>query len=195
MKLKTPYPDVIVNAFKSVRAWKSLSLILIGILIFETLALAHLAGQRNVLLVPQHLAYQSESIELNLGEPFSPAYLTSVARGDAYSLLNWTPHNIDQQYGLFISRLTPALHDVQKESLLAEALSHRQEGLTQSFYVTRSYVKDSEVSLYGILVRSVSGREVFRGNAAYAIEYSNVGNGMLEISNVRQPDHNRLPTR
>lgn len=195
MKIKTPYPDFMVNAFKSVQAWRTLSLVLIGVLVFESIALVYLSGQRNVLLIPHHLAHQKEIVQLNLGEPFSPDYMTSLARGDAYSLLNWTPHNIDTQYGLFMSRLAPNLHNKQKEVLLAEAKKHRAEGLTQSFYVTNTFVKNNEVSIYGTLVRSVGGKEVFRGNAAYTIEYANVGNGLLEISNVSQPDHDRLPKK
>ena len=37
---KSNYPDVIVNAFQSVQAWRSLALVLIGIFVFETVALA-----------------------------------------------------------------------------------------------------------------------------------------------------------
>lgn len=191
MTIKAPYTDVILNAFKSVKAWKSLSLILIGVLIFETIMLVYLANQRNVLLIPQHLANQKEIIPLNLGQPFAPAYLTEVAKGDAYSLLNWTPGSIETQYGHFLGRLTPALHDAQHEALIAESLRHQEDGLTQSFYVTRSYVKGTEVSLYGILVRSVGGREVYRGEAGYLFQYTNAGNGMLLIANVTQPKEHK----
>lgn len=194
MKMKTSYPDFFFNAFKSVQAWKTLSLVLVGILVFETMALLHLANQRNVLLIPQHLPHNSEPVQLNLGAPFSPDYLTSVAKGDAYALLNWTPDNIEQQYGLFLGRLTPALHDVQREVLLDEAGVHKGDGLTQSFYVTRTFVSGTEVILYGVLVRAMGGREVYRGNAAYAFDYENAGNGLLLVSNVRQPDAARMPS-
>lgn len=188
--MKTAYPDLIVNAFKSVQAWKALFFVLAGIVIFETIALGWLASQRTVILVPQHLSNAKSAIELNLGEPYSPDYLTGVAKGDVFVLLNWTPENIEQQYASFISRLTPELHDAQKEVLLMEAKQHTSEGLTQSFYVTRTFVNGSEVTLHGILVRSSAGREIFRGPSAYAINYSNVGNGMLQISGVRQPAEN-----
>lgn len=187
MKLKTPYPDLIVNAFQSVQAWRTLALLLMGALLFETVALGWLASQRNVLLIPQHLASNKTPVSLNLGEPFSPDYLTSVAKGDAWALLNWTPDNIDTQYGQFLARLVPALHDAQREVLLSEAEQHRGEGLTQSFYVTRTYVHDATVTLNGILVRSMGGKEVFRGPAGYAFTYANVGNGMLLVSGVSQP--------
>lgn len=186
-QFKTSYPDVILNAFKSVQAWKSLSLVLAGILIFETIALGWMASHRTVILVPQHLPNNKGPIALNLGEPFTPAYLTEVAKGDAYALLSWTPESIDQQYGLFLTRLAPALHDAQREVLLNEARQHREEGLTQSFYVTRSFVKGSSVELYGVLVRAAGGREVFRGPAAYAFNYADVGEGLLQIAGVSQP--------
>lgn len=187
MKQPSAYPDVIVNAFKSVQAWKSLSLVLIGVLIFETISLGWLASQRTVLLVPQHLPSNKGAITLNLGEPFSPDYLTGVAKGDLFALLNWTPENIDQQYGLFIARLTPALHDAQQAQLMTEVKNHQAEGLTQSFYVIRSYVKGPEVTLHGIMVRSQGGREVYRGPAVYVLTYTNAGNGMLMVSSVTQP--------
>lgn len=187
MKSNSSYPDVVLNAFKSVQAWKSLSLVLIGVLIFETVALGWLAGQRSVILVPQSLPQNKAEIELNLGEPFSPDYLTAVAKGDAYALLNWTPESIESQYALFLSRLTPGLNGVQKTSLLEESKTHKDEGLTQSFYVTSSKVKGPSVRLTGILVRSVGGLEVFRGPANYEFNYTNAGNGMLLVSGVSQP--------
>lgn len=181
------YPDMIVNAFKSVQAWRSLALVLLGVFLFETCALIWLASQRTVLLIPQGLANSKSQIELNLGEPYSPDYLTSVAKGDAYSLLNWTPDNIDSQYGAFIARLTPELQAAQRTSLLADVKRHREDELTQSFYVTRSFVKGSEVTLHGVLVRSAAGREVYRGNAVYAFDYVNAGNGLLQVKAVSQP--------
>lgn len=187
MKPKSSYPDVIVNAFKSVQAWKSLSMVLIGILIFETITLGWVASHQTALLIPQHLPRDKGAIKVDLGSPFSPDYLTAVAKGDAYSLLNWTPDSIDQQYGMFMSRLTPAMYDVQREKLLAESKEHRDEGLTQSFYVTRSFVSGNEVTLRGILVRATGGREVYRGPAAYIFSYSDSGGGVLLVSGVRQP--------
>lgn len=187
MKTNSSYPDVVLNAFKSVQAWKSLSLVLIGVLIFETVALGWLAGQRSVILMPQNLSSNKTAIELNLGEPFSPDYLTSVAKGDAYSLLNWTPESIDTQYAMFLARLTPSLNSIQKASLVEESKTHRAEGLTQSFYVTKSLVKGATVSLDGILVRAAGGREIFRGPAAYDFSYTNAGNGMLLVAGVGQP--------
>ncbi|WP_087864506.1 TraE/TraK family type IV conjugative transfer system protein [Comamonas thiooxydans] len=184
---QSAYSDVVVNAFKSVKAWRSVALVLLGIFIMESFALMWLAGQRTVLLIPQNLASSKSSITLNLGEPFSPDYLTSVAKGDAYPLLNWTPDNIDQQYGAFMARLTPALYDAQRETLLSEVKSHLAEGLTQSFYTTRSLVHGSEVTLSGILVRSMGGREVFRGPVTYIFKYTNAGNGMLQVAGVTQP--------
>ncbi|KWA83878.1 hypothetical protein WL29_21160 [Burkholderia ubonensis] len=162
-------------------------MVLIGILIFETITLGWVASHQTALLIPQHLPHDKGAIKVDLGSPFSPDYLTAVAKGDAYSLLNWTPDSIDQQYGMFMSRLTPALYDAQREVLLAESKSHRDEGLTQSFYVTRSFVSGNEVTLRGILVRATGGREVYRGPAAYTLTYSDSGGGVLLVSGVRQP--------
>lgn len=181
------YPDMVVNAFKSVQAWRSLALVLLGVLIVESGALMWLASQRTVLLIPQGLANGKNQVELNLGEPYSPDYLTSVAKGDAYSLLNWTPDSIDSQYGAFIARLTPELQTAQRAALLADVKRHREDELTQSFYVTRSFVKHTEVTLHGILVRSAGGREVYRGNAVYTFDYVNAGNGLLQVKAVSQP--------
>jgi hypothetical protein len=187
------YPDLVVNAFRSVQAWKTVSLVLVLCLVFQTYMVVYLAGHQKVLLVPQNLASLTKSVQVNLGLPYAADYLTQVAKGDASALLNWTPANLDTQYGLFIARLTPALATAQKEKLLAEQLRYQQDGVTQSFYVTQSYVKGSEVSLYGVLVRAQAGREVFRGKAAYAFTYVDAGNGMLLVDGVRQPDVNSRP--
>lgn len=192
-KPKLSYPDAIANAFKSVQAWKSLSMVLLGVMIFETISLMWLAGQRTVILVPQHLSNAKAPVTLSLGEPFSPDYLTAVAKGDLYPLLNWTPENIDAQYGLFLGRLTPQLHDVQRESMLLEAKTHREEALTQSFYVTRTFVKGATVSVYGVLVRATGGREIYRGQAVYELTYTNAGNAMLLLASVTQPTNARVP--
>lgn len=184
--MKSSYPDVIINAFKSVQAWKSLSMVLIGILIFETIAVLWLATHQTALLIPQHMAHEKGVIKVDLGSPFNPDYLTSLAKGDVYPLLNWTPGNIDEQYGAFLGRLTPALHEAQKEVLLTELKEHKDEALTQSFYITRTFVSGNEVTLRGILVRATGGREIFRGPAAYVLAYTDNG-GMPLVSGVHQP--------
>lgn len=183
----TPYPDLVVNAFKSVQAWKSLSMLLMGIIIAETFVVCWLFVHQSVLLMPQHLPASKNAIKIDLGSPYSPDYLTGVAKGDLYPLLNWTPDNIDAQYGLVIGRLSPALYDAQREVLLTEAKRHKDEGITQSFYVTRTFVNGPDVLVTGILVRSMGGREVLRGPEAYYISYTDNGNGVLLISAVRHP--------
>lgn len=189
MSPKQSYPDIVLNAFKSVQAWKTLSMVLVGILIFETISLIWLARHQAVILIPQQLSHVKGPVKLNLGAPFSPEYLTEVARGDSFMLLNWTPENINEQYGAFLARLTPGLHSVQKESLLSEAKLHQGEGVTQSFHITRTYIQDNTATLHGVLIRAVAGREVFRGPAAYIFSYENGGNGLLLVNGVSQaPD-------
>ncbi len=192
-RLSRVYPDLVVNAFKSVQAWKTVSLVLAACLAIQTYTVVYLAGHQKVLLMPQNLASLSAPVPLNLGLPYAPDYLTQVAKGDISALLNWTPDNVDTQYGLFLSRMTPELSAAQREKLLAEQLRFQQDGITQSFYVTRSYVSGREVYLYGVLVRSVSGKEVFRGPAAYAVSYTDQGNGMLLVDGVRQPPVDTRP--
>lgn len=184
--MKQSYPDVILNAFKSVQAWKSLSLLLMGVLAMETAVLLWVANQRTVLLVPQ-MAQMKEPVKLNIGAPFTPAYLTEIARGDAFTLLSWTPENIEQQYSAFLARMSPALHAVQKESLLQEAKAHKADGLTQSFHPVRQLVSGAQVTLTGTLIRAVAGREVYRGPATYIFSYENGGGGYLQIAAVSQP--------
>lgn len=185
---KQSYPDLVINAFQSVQAWKTLSVFVMGLLACSVTGNIWQANTRTVILMPQHLAATAKGpVSLNLGEPFSPAYLTDIAKGDAYPLLNWTPENIDTQYGAFIARLSPAIHDAQREILLAEAKQHKDEGLTQSYYITRSSVKGSEVSLNGILVRATGGKEIYRGPAQFVFDYLNVGSGMLQVNGVSQP--------
>lgn len=185
---KQSYPDLIVNAFQSVHAWKTLSVFLMGLLACSFIGNIWQANTRTVVLVPQHLAATAKGpVNLNLGEPFSPDYLTSVAKGDIYPLLNWTPENIDTQYGAFIARLSPAVHDEQREVLIAESKKHLEEGLSQSFYITRSFVKGAEVTVHGILVRATGGKEIYRGAAAFTLGYENAGGGLLLVSGVRQP--------
>jgi len=187
MKIKTPYTDVLANAFKSVQAWRTLSFVLIGILLFGSVEFVRLANERTVLLIPQGMSQVKQPVTLNLGEPFSPDYLTNVAKGDAHFLLDWTPENIETQYALFVGRLTPELYKLKNEELLAESKRNREEGLTQSFYVIRNAVQGPVVTLSGTLVRSSGGREVYRGPATYIFNYTSVGNGMLQLSGVSQP--------
>lgn len=189
---KQSYPDLVINAFQSVQAWKSLALLLMGMLLMAITAIIYQANNQKVLLIPQNLAATAKGpFTLNLGDPFSPDYLTSIAKGDVYPLLNWTGENIDIQYGAFLSRLSPAVHAAQKEILLTEAKKLVEDGVSQSFYITRSYVKGSEVSLHGILVRTVAGKEVFRGKAVYALDYIDA-NGQLLVNGVRQPSEEEL---
>jgi len=187
MKIPTSYPDVLANMFQSAKAWRSVALLMIVVFLLQTVMLLHIASQRTVLLVPQALAAGKAGISLNLGEPFNPDYMTAVAKGDAYSLLSWTPDNVEDQYGLFLARLTAASYDTKREALLAESKAHKDDGLTQSFYIARSFVTGADVTLHGVLVRSMGGKEVFRGPAAYTFSYENVGNGMVNITGVHQP--------
>lgn len=189
VKMKTPstYPDFLANLFQSAKAWRTVALIMLGVFLAQSAMMLHMASQRTVLLIPQGLPASKSGITLNLGEPFTPDYLTALAKGDAYSLLSWTPENIEAQYGLFLSRLTSSQYDSKKGDLLTEAKAHKDEGLTQSFYGSRSFVNGSDVTLYGILIRSMGGKEVFRGPAAYTFSYTAAGNGVLSIASVHQP--------
>lgn len=187
MKTPSTYPDFLANLFQSAKAWRSVALIMIGVFIAQSMMMIHMASQRTVVLIPQGLPASKAGISINLGEPFTPEYITALAKGDAYALLSWTPETIEAQYSLFLSRLTPAQYDTKKGDLLAEAKAHKEEGLTQSFYSSRTFVNGGEVTLHGILVRSMGGKEVFRGPAAYSIAYSADGSGMLNITSVRQP--------
>lgn len=189
---KQSYPDLVINAFQSVQAWKSLALLLMGMLICAVSLILYMANNQKVLLIPQNLGATAKApFTLNLGDPFSPDYLTSIAKGDIYPLLNWTGDNIDTQYGAFLKRLSPAVHSAQKEQLINEMNKHLEDGVSQSFYITRSYVKGSEVTFHGIMVRMVAGKEVFRGPAVYALDYIDAS-GQLMVNGVRQPTEAEL---
>lgn len=182
------YPDALANIFQSAKAWRSVALVMIGMFIAQTFLMLHISAQRTVILIPQGLPVTKDGITLNLGEPYTPDYLTSLAKGDIYSLLSWTPETVQAQYGLFLSRATPTLQSERRADLLAEAASFKEDGITQSFYVSRTYVKNqNEVTLHGVLVRAMGGKEVFRGPAAYTITYANAGGGELQIARVYQP--------
>lgn len=185
--MKTPFTDVFVNAFSSIKAWRTATFVLSAVLAYGTFQYTYLATHQSIVLVPQGLALNKTKVKVDLGEPYSPDYISRVAEQDAHFLLDWTPENVEQQYGLFVGRLTPSIHDQQNESLMAEAAQHKQEGMTQSFYRSRTGVKGSTVTLSGTLVRAIGGREVFRGAATYMFDYSSDGTNGVQVSGVTQP--------
>ena len=187
MKIQSTYPDILANLFQSVKAWRTVALVITAAFIAQGIMMIVLANQRTVILVPQGLPGGKEGVTLNLGEPFTPEYLTALAKGDAYSLLSWTPETIEDQYGIFLTRLAPSLFTERQQGLLTESKAHKDERLTQSFYTSRTFVSGSAVTLHGILVRGMGGKEVFRGPAAYTFSYVKGGNGALVLSGVHQP--------
>jgi len=187
MKLKTPFTNVFANAFSTVQAWRTVALVLAVAFLYSVAQLVSLAKHQNVLLVPPGLAASKKAVMVNLGDPFSPDYVSGVAEGDAHFLLDWTPENVEQQYGVFASRLSPDAYAAKQPALMAEAKQNKQDGVTQSFHRTRTSVKGGTVTLSGILVRNAGGKEVFRGPAAYFFEYTNSGSGVLEVASVSQP--------
>ena len=187
MKLKTPFTNVFANAFSSVQAWRTTTFVLAGVLMFGSVQFVHLANQQNVLLVPQGLALGNKAVMVNLGEPFSPDYVGKVAEADAHYLLDWIPENVEQQYAVFASRLTPDAYKTKQPALMAEARDNKTNGYSQSFYRTRTAVKGGDVTLSGVLVRNVAGKEVFRGPATYIFHYAGAGNGLLQVDGVSQP--------
>lgn len=189
--MKTPYTDLLANAFNSVQAWRTTCFVLLGVLLFGSVEFVRLASQQTVILVPQGLAQVKNPITLNLGEPFSPDYITRVAEGDAHFLLDWTPDNVEQQYELFAGRLVPAQFAAKHPELIGEANRHREEGESQSFYVIRRSVQGGKVTLSGTLVRSQGGREIFRGPATYIFDYVNAGNSLLQVASVSQPSNDK----
>jgi hypothetical protein len=188
MKVRTPFTNAFANAFSSVQAWRTTSFVFAALFAFVTIQLVRLADHQNALLIPQGLALSQKPVMVNLGEPYSPDYISKVAEGDAHFLLDWTPDNVEEQYGVFASRLTPELYSKKSPALRAEAAQDKTEGLSQSFYRTRSQVKDNEVTLNGILVRNLAGKEIFRGPATYIFDYDSADNGLLQVSGVSQPD-------
>lgn len=185
--LKTPFTNVFSNAFASVQAWRTSTFVLAGVLMFGSVQFVRLANNQNVLLVPQGLALGSKAVMVNLGEPFSPDYVAKVAEMDAHFLLDWSPENVEEQYGVFASRLSPDIYAKKAPALLDEAKQNKADGVSQSFYRTRESISAHTVTLYGVLVRSAGGKEVFRGPATYLLEYTNAGNGLLNVAGVSQP--------
>jgi len=88
---------------------------------------------------------------------------------------------------VFASRLTPDMYGKKAPALLDEAKQNKADGISQSFYRTRESISGHTVTLYGVLVRSAGGKEVFRGPATYLFAYSNAGNGLLNVAGVSQP--------
>jgi hypothetical protein len=170
-----------------VQAWRTTTFVLCGVLMFGAVQFVRLANSQNVLLVPQGLALGSKAVMVNLGEPFSPDYVAKVAEMDAHFLLDWSPENVEEQYGVFASRLSPDAYAKKAPALLDEAKQNKADGISQSFYRTRESISGATVTLYGVLVRNAGGKEVFRGPATYLFDYTNAGNGLLNVAGVSQP--------
>lgn len=187
MKKVSTYPDILANLFSSVKAWRFVALLLAFLLLAQGFMMIKIASDRTVILVPQGLQAGKNGVPMNLGDPYTPEYLTALAKGDAYSLLSWTPQTIEDQYSIFLGRLTPTLSSERKQALLTESKAHKDEGLTQSFHTSRSFVAGQAVTLHGILVRSMGGKEVFRGPAAYTFSYVKGSTGALDLAGVSQP--------
>lgn len=180
------YPDMLANAFSSVKAWRTATFLLGGICAFLAASLAYTSLQAPAYLVPYEFATTTGKVKVAPGAAnVNPDYLASIALGDLALITTFHPENVRVQFQRFLNRTTPALFAEQEMRLTAEAKEYADQKVSQTFYSNTTQVsrKGDRVEISGWLVRSAGNKEVLRSQVTYQLTYKE-SRGMLYVDGV-----------
>lgn len=180
------YPDMLANAFSSIKAWRSATFLLAGVSGFLAVALAYTSLQAPAYLVPYEFATMNGKVKVAPGaSSVAPDYLASVALGDLALITTFHAENVRIQFARFLNRATPALFAEYELKLTAEAKEYADQKVSQTFYPSTTEVARSgqRVDVKGWLVRSTGNKEVLRQQVSYTMSYKE-SRGMLYVDSV-----------
>lgn len=184
--MQTKYPDMLANAFASVKAWRTATFMLGGVCAFLAASLAYQSLQAPAYLVPYEFASTDKPIKVQPGgDHVNPDYLATVALGDLSLITTFHPDNVRVQFSRFLNRATPALFAEQEMRLTAEAKEYAEQKVSQTFYgnMTQVSKKGDRVEIKGWLVRNAGNKEILRREVTYTMAYKE-SRGMLFVDGV-----------
>lgn len=180
------YPDMLANAFSSIKAWRTVAFLLFGLSGFLAVALAYTSLQAPAYLVPYEFATTNGKVKVAPGAAnVNPDYLATIALGDLNLITTFHSENVRIQFARFLNRATPALFADYELRLTAEAKEYADQKVSQTFYPSTTEVSRTgqKVSIKGWLVRNTGNKEVLRQQVSYTMTYKE-SRGMLYVDSV-----------
>lgn len=147
------YLNALKNQWLSARAWMFTSLLFAGVSLYLMGQVASMAHNVPVRLVPYEFDTLSGPVEVKQDGTYDDQeYLTTIAMSDLQNYTDWTPYTVENQYGRFSNRMTPALWSKIGTSLMADSSDLANAERSQTFYIDEIRAKDTTVQLTGRLV-------------------------------------------
>lgn len=173
--------DALRNQAKSSRAWMSVTLFLMGLIVFLVLALAAQSVNTPVRLIPQQYDAATGPIEIASKLSGSEDYLTQVAIADVQNYTTWTPKTAPSQMARFVNRMTPKLYASQGAALMERAANLGGSEQSQSFFIDRTSVGGTNVIVEGTLTIWQGKEQVSNIRMVYTVGYVKQG-GLPKIT-------------
>jgi len=137
-----------------------LTTVLLGVALL-VFSVAFLSKRERVIIVPPCL---EKSISLD-DSYVSPTYLEQFGGYIGHQLLNKTPHTASRQAELVLRHTSPSLYGALRKKLLNEGDIMSKENCSHSFYVSRTSVFPSKMS-----IRIEGERRTYAGSEIISIE-------------------------
>lgn len=180
------YPDLLVNAFASIRAWRFATLALAVVASILAVALVYNTLRTPAYLIPYEFASMQGPVKVAPGSKgVHPDYLATVALADLSLITTFHPENISTQYARFLNRTTPELYAAQSVRLTAESQEFAAEKVSQAFHPGKTRVSSEGlvVDVSGWLIRWSGEKEVLRTEVSYRLTYRE-SRGMLRLDDL-----------
>lgn len=184
------YMDTVYTLARAARAWRFVSFVMLGLVIFMGFQSYKVTQSMPVRLIPYGFATQSTPATIKNKKVHNAEYLSLIAASDMGLYMTWTPDTVEPQYRRFLTRLAPALYSQKQIELINKAKSNSIGFSSQAFFVRDSEViGKNKVVLQGVF-RQWEGRELIaERNMEYTMVYRFVG-GIPYIRSIqRTGDH------
>ncbi|WP_018234310.1 TraE/TraK family type IV conjugative transfer system protein [Thioalkalivibrio thiocyanodenitrificans] len=182
--MKKRFIDSLVNTSREKNAWVFAAVVLGAVLVVQSFFLMWSSFNTTTTLVPYDFAVSQGPVEISRASTPDESYLTYIALADVGLLLNYSPENVEQQYGRFLNRASPDLYAARNVELLRESRELRRNDVSQSFRPTRtSVINKNVVRVVGTLMRWEAEKLIFSERVSYRIEYRSL-HGMPYVNNL-----------
>lgn len=129
------YMSLTANLIRNRDSWKWAAFIMLTVWILTLTTLMVSKSNAPSYLIPYSFAESNGRYEVKPRGGTEEEYLSLIASSDLYSIMNWTPRTIHDQYSRFLNRASPELYAEKNAEMIEEADNYSAQGYTQAFYV------------------------------------------------------------
>lgn len=153
------YLNALRNQWLIARAWMFTTMLFAAFSVYLLISLGRAVADMPTRLVPYDFEVMNGPVKVSTTGRTSDEYLAKIATSDLKSYTDWTPRTVQNQYGMFANRMTPALYAKIGTDLSVRAEEIADSERSQTFFISHIEAAEDEVRISGTL-RAWHGREL-----------------------------------